>query len=101
MKKIITIFFFLLMFVSTQFSVAQSKIIPTPTPAQQIWQEAELAVVYHYDLHVFDGKKYNQAYNRITPIADINIFNPEHLDTDQWIRSAKDMGAKIVIIIII
>lgn len=72
--------------------------LPLPTKAQLAWQNAELTAVFHYDLHVFDGKKYNQATNRITPIADYNIFNPEQLDTDQWIRSVKAMGAKIAII---
>lgn len=72
--------------------------VPQPTPAQIVWQEAELTAVFHYDLHVFDGKQYNQAMNRITPIPDINIFNPKQYDTDQWIRSAKGMGAKIAIL---
>ena len=72
--------------------------IPIPTTAQVNWQNAELVAVFHYDLHVFDGKKYNQQQNRTTPISDINIFNPKELDTDQWIRSAKAMGAKIAVI---
>jgi alpha-L-fucosidase len=46
----------------------------------------------------FDGKTYNQAVNRITPVPDYNIFNPESLDTDQWIRAARDMGAKIAML---
>lgn len=73
-------------------------VIPVPAPAQLTWQEAELTVVFHYDLHVFDNKKYNQAYNRITPVSDYNIFNPEQLNTDQWIKAAKDMGAGIAIL---
>ena len=72
--------------------------VPLPKPAQVTWQEAELTAVFHYDLHVFDGKQYNQEYNRITPIPDMNIFYPEQYDTDQWIRSAKGMGAKIAIL---
>jgi alpha-L-fucosidase len=72
--------------------------IPIPTQAQLNWQNAELAVLISYDLHVFDGKQYNQDQNRITPILDYNIFNPENLDTDQWIRSIKGMGAKIAIL---
>ena len=72
--------------------------VPVPTQAQMAWQDAEIAAVFHYDLHVFDGQHYSQPSNRITPIADYNIFSPEHLDTDQWIRSAKAMGAKIAII---
>lgn len=72
--------------------------IPLPTKAQLNWQNAELVAVFHYDLHVFDEAKYDQAYNRITPISYINIFNPEQLDTDQWIRSVKEMGVKIAIL---
>jgi len=74
------------------------KNIPLPKKCQITWQNAELTAVFHYDLHVFDGKKYNQTLNRINPIADYNIFNPTKLDTDQWIRSVKDMGAKIAIL---
>jgi len=72
--------------------------LPLPTKAQLVWQDAELIAVFHYDLHVFDGEKYNQPLNRITPIEDYNIFNPEQLDTDQWIRSVKAMGAKAAIL---
>lgn len=72
--------------------------IPLPDSAQVVWQDAELAVLFSYDLHVFDGKQYNQAYNRITPIPDVNIFNPRQYDTDQWIRTIKEMGAKIAIL---
>ncbi|MDO5607798.1 MAG: alpha-L-fucosidase [Capnocytophaga sp.] len=75
---------------------AQSVI--TPVPHQIKWHEAEFGVVFHYDLHVFDGKKYNQHANRIHPVEDYNIFNPEELDTDQWIRAAKDAGAKFAIL---
>lgn len=79
-------------------SVSAQEKNPVPTQAQLEWQEAELTAVFHYDLHVFDGKKYNQGYNRITPIADVNIFHPTQYDTDQWIRCAKAMGAKIAIL---
>ena len=72
--------------------------VPLPTASQLAWQNAELGVVFHYDLHVFDDKKYNQAVNRITPIADYNIFNPQQLNTDQWIQSAKAAGATFAIL---
>lgn len=73
-------------------------LVPVPHQAQLVWQDAELAAIFHYDLHVFDSVAYNQTLNRITPIQDVNIFNPSQLDTDQWIRSVKAMGAKIAII---
>lgn len=79
-------------------SAQTSTEVPIPTTAQLRWQSSELVAVFHYDLHVFDGEKYNQAENRVTPAPDINVFNPEKLDTDQWIRSVKDAGCKIAIL---
>jgi len=71
---------------------------PRPNARQLAWQEAELGVVFHYDLHVFDGIKYGQGNNRITPVRDYQVFHPEKLDTDQWIKAAKDAGAKFAIL---
>ena len=97
MKKIELLFLLLFLVLSVNGQVKE-RMLPLPTQAQLDWQDAELAVLVSYDLHVFDGVKYNQAYNRITPMPDINIFNPEQLDTDQWIRSVKAMGAGIAIL---
>ncbi len=72
--------------------------MPLPNQAQLAWSEAELGVLFSYDLHIFDDRKYNQAINRITPIPDYNIFNPEKLNTDQWIKAAKDAGAKFALL---
>ena len=77
---------------------AQVKSLPLPNKQQLAWQKAELGVVFHYDLHVFDKSKYNQSTNRITPIEDYNIFNPEQLDVEQWVISAKAAGAKFAIL---
>lgn len=90
---------FLLIFGILGYAKTQNEVnVPIPTQAQLTWQNAELVAVFHYDLHVFDGEKYNQQKNRITPIADYNIFNPKNLDTDQWIKAAKDAGCKIAIL---
>ena len=72
--------------------------IPIPNARQLAWQQAELGVVFHYDLHVFDGKQYRQRDNRVAPVTDYQIFHPEKLDTDQWIRAAKDAGATFAIL---
>lgn len=72
--------------------------LPLPSSEQLAWQESEIGVLFSYDLHVFNGKRYNQKQNRITPIPDINIFNPDQLDTEQWIESAKNAGAKLAIL---
>lgn len=69
-----------------------------PSGSQIRWHEAELGALFHYDLHVFDGERYNQYNNRITPVEDCNIFNPEELDTDQWVRSAKEAGCRFALL---
>ena len=69
-----------------------------PAPHQLKWHEAEMGVVFHYDLHVFDGQIYGQGNNRINPVEDYNIFNPTQLDTDQWIQAAKAAGAKFAVL---
>lgn len=71
---------------------------PTPNKRQLAWQEAELGAVFHYDLHVFDGKKYGQGNNRIDPVDNYQVFKPKKLDTDQWIKAVKDAGFKFAII---
>lgn len=77
--------------------IAENK-VPLPNKRQLAWQQAELGVVFHYDLHVFDGEKYGQGNNRIDPVVDYQIFNPEKLDTDQWVKAAKDAGANFAIL---
>ena len=72
--------------------------IPTPTPAQFQWQEAELAALVCWDLHAHDGEFYVQSEARITPVEDINIFNPQKYDTDQWIKTLKEAGFRIAIL---
>ena len=93
MKKILVI----IMVATVAQVVSSQHNIPTPTPAQLKWQEAELAALLSYDLHVFDGKEYVQQENRITPVAEYNIFNPQNYDMDQWVKSLKDAGFRIAI----
>lgn len=88
--------FYLLFSLACCYSFGQD--VPQPVPHQIKWHESELGVIFHYDLHVFDGEKYGQGNNRIKPVEDYNIFNPKQLDTDQWIRSAKVAGAKFAVL---
>lgn len=82
----------------TVFVPVQPKTRPIPNARQLAWQEAEMGAVFHYDLHVFDNKPYNQAENRIVPVDDYQIFQPDQLDTDQWIRAARDAGFTFAIL---
>ena len=72
--------------------------IPTPRACQLAWQEAEFGVLVCYELHTFNPGRYRQGRTRITPIEDANQFDPTRLDTDQWIKAAKDAGATFAIL---
>jgi len=72
--------------------------LPRPRPAQLRWQEAELGVVFHYDLHTCADGRYVQSRNRVTPFESTDHFSPDELDTDQWVRAAKAAGARFAIL---
>lgn len=92
------LFLLLIQGMKTWTQEMQEWTFPKPTSSQLAWQQAELGVLISYDLPVFQGKVYNQAQNRITPIPDPNIFYPDQLDTDQWIRSVKLAGARFAVL---
>ena len=97
MKKLLLVCFLSMIF--CQKSIAQNEqVFPLPNPSQIKWQTAELGVLISYDLPVFQGKRYNQAENRIVPIPNLNIFNPKELETDQWVKASKMAGAKFAIL---
>jgi len=71
---------------------------PKPRACQLAWQEAEFGVLICYELHTFNEGRYNQKRARIAPVTDANQFNPAHLDTDQWVKAAKEAGARFAIL---
>lgn len=94
MNKIVNLLLGWMLCVMTGYA----QVLPVPAPRQLKWHEAELGAVFHYDLHVFDGIRYGQGNNRIQPVEDYNIFSPDSLDTDQWIRAAKAAGCKFAVL---
>ncbi len=92
------ILFTLLLALNIPLEICAQNGIPIPSSSQLQWQNAELAALISIDLHVFDDKPYVQSENRITPIEDYNIFNPQQYDMDQWIKSLKDSGFKVAIL---
>lgn len=94
MKKLYSL---ILLLISPLWCLAQQEIV-VPKPHQVKWHEAEMGAIFHYDLHVFDGIRYQQDNNRINAIEDYNIFNPTHLNTDQWVLAAKAAGCKFAVL---
>ncbi len=82
--------------VSNDLFLPENASIPKPTKGQQTWQEAEVGLIYHFDISVAanDFSQHNNAYKKT---FDPQLYNPERLDTDQWIEAAKAAGAKYAI----
>ena len=66
--------------------------IPTPTRAQQVWQDCEIGLLFCYDLPIAAEiyTKNNTHRQRVDP----NKYNPTKLDTDKWAALANASGAK-------
>ncbi len=71
--------------------------IALPTPQQLAWADAELGVIIHLDLQVFErGYEFREQWG-YTP--DPSVFNPTYLDTDQWIEAAVAAGATYAVLV--
>ena len=63
-----------------------------PTPQQLAWQEAELAMFFHFGMNTFTDREWGEGNE------DPKMFNPTKLDTSQWVQVAKDAGFKYLIL---
>ncbi|MBN8523844.1 MAG: alpha-L-fucosidase [Planctomycetes bacterium] len=68
-----------------------------PTLAQRAWADAEVGVIIHLDMQVFEpGYDFRRAWGYTPPAAR---FNPDRLDTDRWIETARGAGATYAILV--
>lgn len=63
-----------------------------PSPQQLEWQKMELTAFLHFGINTFTGREWGDGNE------DPALFNPTELNTDQWVKSLKDAGFKMVII---
>ncbi len=70
--------------------------IVMPTPVQQQWQDRELGMFFHFDIPV-----YKQGWNWRSwkDLPDPDIYQPDRLDTDQWLEAAVAMGARYAVLV--
>lgn len=63
-----------------------------PTPQQLEWQKMELTAFLHFGINTFTGREWGDGKENPA------LFNPSELDAEQWVRTLKDAGFKMVII---
>ena len=63
-----------------------------PTPQQMEWQQMELTAFLHFGINTFTGREWGDGSE------DPALFNPTELDAEQWVRSLKEAGFRMVIL---
>jgi alpha-L-fucosidase len=71
--------------------------IVKPTPAQIAWADAEIGVIITYDINIYAPQTFK--YDDAATLPGLEVFNPQQLDTDQWLESAAALGAKYAVLV--
>src|SRR6266480_4414553 len=64
-----------------------------PSPQAAEWQDLEFGVLIHFGPNTFLGKEWGDG------TASPSVFNPNQLDTGQWMRAIKSAGATYVVMV--
>ena len=65
----------------------------SPSPRQARWQELEFTVFFHFGMNTFTDREW--GIKGTSPA----LFNPTALDAEQWVKTAKMAGARLVIMV--
>jgi len=72
------------------------KILTKPTPSQAAWQDMEVGMFFHFNMATYAP---GWDFRSWRDVPDPKLYNPEKLDTDQWMEAAKAIGAKYAVFV--
>jgi alpha-L-fucosidase len=72
---------------------AQNFVDVKPSPQQIAWQDMEMGAIIHFGTNTFLNREWGDG------TAAPGVFNPQHVDTDQWIEAAKSAGIGYVVLV--
>jgi alpha-L-fucosidase len=71
--------------------------VPVPTPSQLSWIDDEISVLISWNMATFVSPDWC-PYN--APLPDPRIFRPTLVNTDNWVRTIQDLGARSATLVV-
>ena len=72
---------------------AQNFVDVKPSPQQVAWQDMEMGAIIHFGTNTFLNREWGDG------TAPASVFNPQHVDTDQWLEAAQSAGIRYVVLV--
>lgn len=72
---------------------APENFVSEPGPVQKKWRDLQFGMFIHFGINTYYDKEWSDG------TLDPSAYNPEKLDTDQWMRTAKNAGMKYVVLV--
>ncbi|CAF2613844.1 unnamed protein product [Rotaria sp. Silwood2] len=93
--------FFQLIYVEVlSYETKTVQLNPHPTPDQLAWlEQSDIGFLIHYNMATFIPFEYDGCNRVPSLVPDINLFNPDTVDTDNWAQTFMDVGAKYAILV--
>ncbi len=66
--------------------------LPLPNSEHVEWLDDEIGMFCHFSINTFYNKEWSDG------TLPIKNFNPIHLDCEQWVKTAQNLGAKYMIV---
>jgi alpha-L-fucosidase len=64
-----------------------------PTAQQVDWADLEIGAIVHFGTNTFLDREWGDG------TASPQVFNPTHVDTDQWMRAASSAGIRYIVLV--